>query len=572
MRFYIKNIYLILLIIISFLNGNEGFAKETKIKYFKKNISNYFSGTVSSKYSHYDNAYEYLDKIKNLSTNHDNYKVTFLNTLIQLGKFDEAFNFSKNIWNKEELFFEVELIMGLNFFLNENYSKAEMHFRRLSKIPRYDIFSSDIFENILNAWVKAAEKNKIDSFNYINKIPNRYMHLKQIQDSFMKCYYDSKETENSFTKLIESENYNFSRYNFFLINYFLHENKINKAKEIVKISREKYNSNLIIKETENFLLENKIEKIKKIFDCKNPKHAIAEFFYIISNLYSSEEDYKKSNFFLNISLFLNKQFEPNKALLAENFYYQKKFKEAKNIYDSLKSFGLSYSWHSSKGIASILDNTSGAEESIIYLKKNFNFIKNKKLEHFYDLANFYKDRDYFKDSIKYYSLALQEIDRHHHLFPKILDRRGSSYERTGQWEKAEKDLNESLKISPDEPYVLNYLAYSWIEKRINLDKASEMLHRAVKLKSDDGYIIDSLGWSYYVNKNYVDAEKFLQEAVKLKPLDPVINDHYADTLWMLSRKIQARYFWNYVLDLNDVEEKLRKKIKDKIILGIKNEL
>jgi len=277
-------------------------------------------------------------------------------------------------------------------------------------------------------------------------------------------------------------------------------------------------------------------------------------------------------FFLNISLFLNEKFEPNKALLAENFYYQKKFNEAKNIYNSLKSFGQSYSWYSSKSIASILDNTLGIEESITYLQKNFNLIKNPKLEHFYDLANFYKDRDYFKDSVKYYSLALQEIDQDHHLFSKILDRRGSSYERMGEWEKAEKDLNESLKISPNEPYVLNYLAYSWIEKRINLDKASEMLHRAVKLKSDDGYIIDSLGWSYYVNNNYVDAEKFLQEAVKLKPLDPVINDHYADSLWMLNRKIQARYFWNYVLGLNDAEEKLRKKIKNKIIFGIKNEL
>ena len=275
MRFYIKNIYLILLIIISFSNINEAFAKEKKIKYFKKDISNYFSGTVSSKYSDYGNAYEYLNKIKDLSTNHDNYKVRFLNTLIQLRKFDEAFNFSRNIWNKEELFFEVELIMGLNFFLNSNYSKAEMHFRRLNKISRYDIFSAGIFGDILNAWVKASEKNKIGSFGYINKIPARYMHLRQIQDTFMKCYYDSKETENSFIKLIESENYNFSRYNFFLINHFLHKNRINEAKKIVKNSREKYNSNLIIKETENFLLENKIEKIKKNFDCKNPKHVIA---------------------------------------------------------------------------------------------------------------------------------------------------------------------------------------------------------------------------------------------------------------------------------------------------------
>ena len=258
-------------------------------------------------------------------------------------------------------------------------------------------------------------------------------------------------------------------------------------------------------------------------------------------------------------------------LFRKTEIFKKKFKEAKNIYSSLKFFGSSYSWHSSKNIATILDNTLGEEESILYLRKNFDLIKNPKLEHFYDMANFYKDRNYFEDSVKYYSLALGEIDHNHHLFSKILDRRGSSYERMGKWEKAEKDLKESLKIKPDEPYVLNYLAYSWIEKRINLDEAAEMLHRAVQLKSDDGYIIDSLGWSYYVSKNYVDAEKFLQEAVKLKPLDPVINDHYADTLWMLNRKIQARYFWNYVLDLNDVEDKLRKKIKNKIILGIKNE-
>tara|TARA_B100001123_G_scaffold355838_1_gene409131 strand:- start:236 stop:1105 length:870 start_codon:yes stop_codon:yes gene_type:complete len=289
-------------------------------------------------------------------------------------------------------------------------------------------------------------------------------------------------------------------------------------------------------------------------------------------LYSSEENYNQSNFFLNISLFLNKNFKPNKALLAENFYYQKKYRAAKNIYDSLKYFGPSYSWHSSKSIASILDNISGLEQSIMSLKKDFDLIKNPKLEHFYDLANFYKDMEYFKDSVKYYSLALNEINQDHHLFPKILDRRGSSYERMGEWEKAEKDLSESLKILPNQPYVLNYLAYSWIEKRINLDKASEMLHRAVNLKDDDGYIIDSLGWSYYVSKNYIDAEKFLQEAVKLKPLDPVINDHYADSLWMLNKKIQARYFWSYVLSLNDVEDKIRKKIKNKLIFGIKNEL
>ena len=131
---------------------------------------------------------------------------------------------------------------------------------------------------------------------------------------------------------------------------------------------------------------------------------------------------------------------------------------------------------------------------------------------------------------------------------------------------------QSLKISPDQPYVLNYLAYSWIEKGINLDKALEMLKRAVKLRKNDGYIIDSLGWGYYAKKNYIDAEKILQEAVKLKPLDPVINDHYADALWMLKKNIQARYVWKYVLGLDETEQKLKESINHKLIFGITKKL
>ena len=99
-----------------------------------------------------------------------------------------------------------------------------------------------------------------------------------------------------------------------------------------------------------------------------------------------------------------------------------------------------------------------------------------------------------------------------------------------EWHKAEKDLEESLRILPDQPYVLNYLAYSWVEKGINIDKSLEMLNKATSLKKNDPYIMDSLGWAYYANKNYVDAEKFLRRAIKLLPLDPIINDHYADKL------------------------------------------
>ena len=130
----------------------------------------------------------------------------------------------------------------------------------------------------------------------------------------------------------------------------------------------------------------------------------------------------------------------------------------------------------------------------------------------------------------------------------------------------------SLKIIPDQPHVLNYLAYSWVDKGINLDKGLEMLKKANSLKQNDGYITDSLGWAYYAKKNYIQAEKYLQEAVELLPSDPIINDHYADVLWMLNKNIQARYFWDYVLNLEETEQELKDKINKKLLFGINKKL
>ena len=270
-----------------------------------------------------------------------------------------------------------------------------------------------------------------------------------------------------------------------------------------------------------------------------------------------------SNFYLKISLFLNSNFVPNKALLAENYYFQKKNEESKNIYLSLKDIGDVYSWHASKRIARILLITADKENSITSLEKDFKLLKEKNFQHYYELANFYKENEYYKKSIKYYSEALSRIDGDHYLVPKIFDKRGTSYERLGDWESAEKDLLTSLRILPDQAHVLNYLAYTWIDKGLNLDKSLKMLEKAAELRKGDGYIIDSLGWAHYAKKNYIKAEFYLQQAVELLPSDPIINDHYADSLWMLNKNIQARYFWNYILNLKNAEQNLKDDINKK---------
>ena len=95
-----------------------------------------------------------------------------------------------------------------------------------------------------------------------------------------------------------------------------------------------------------------------------------------------------------------------------------------------------------------------------------------------------------------------------------------------------------------------------------------MLIKASEIRENDGYIIDSLGWAYFANKDYSKAEEYLKKAVQLMPFDPVINDHYGDALWMLNKNIQARYFWNHVLSLEDAEDELKNGIKKKLIEGI----
>ncbi len=570
MRYFIKNIYFILLLITILFLDTETFGKNSKVKYSRNNISNYLSGIVSVNQDYTNAAFKYLNKVQSLKNDHSNFNVQFIRTLILLEKFNQAFAFSKDVWLEDEYFFETDLLLGLEFFIKNDYLNAEKHFERLNKISRYNLLFEDFLGNILIAWIKASENNKEDSFKFLDKVPERYHNLKKIQNSFLQCYFDTSKTQIAFEQLMNNEDSDFSRYNFFFANYLLFKNKNIEAEKVINLSRKTHKSNLLIKQTENFILTGNSKKIKNLFNCKNPVDVIAEIFYVIANIYSTEKNYQLSNFYLKISFFLNNKFTPNKTLLAENFFYQQKYELSKKIYNSLKSIGPVYSWYASINLAIILSDIENKEYSVFDLEDEFNLLSNPDLEHNYELANFFKDREYYQESIKYYSLALQNIKQNHFLFSKILDRRGTSYERLGDWDNAEKDLKESLRILPDQPHVLNYLGYSWIDRGINIDKALEMIIRANELKKNDGYITDSLGWAFYVKKNYLDAEKFLQRAVEILPLDPIINDHYADTLWMLNKHIQARYFWKHVLGLDTVEQKLKDNVSKKLIFGIAN--
>ena len=306
-----------------------------------------------------------------------------------------------------------------------------------------------------------------------------------------------------------------------------------------------------------------------VFDCKKINHVISEILYIVANGLSSQKNYIASNFYLNLAKYLNPNFLSFETLYAENLESIDQYPEAIKIYKKIKKIGSNYDWYSSKRIALILKKQNKNDEAVNYLKESFQKNKNPNTYEIFDYAEFLKNNEQFHDSIKYYSKLVKLIDKEHDLYGQVLDGRGVAYERVNQWDKAEIDLLNSLSIKPDDAYVINYLAYSWIEKGLNIEKSLEMLRKANKLKSNDGYITDSLGWALFKLKRYEEAKKYMQLAVRLMASDPIINDHFADVLWMNNNSLQARYYWNYVLKLKKTDEKLKKEIERKLLFGLK---
>ncbi len=135
--------------------------------------------------------------------------------------------------------------------------------------------------------------------------------------------------------------------------------------------------------------------------------------------------------------------------------------------------------------------------------------------------------------------------------------RGIALERSGQWQRAEADLQHALELKPDQPLVLNYLGYSWIDRGENLGRGLQMIQKAVELRPEDGYIVDSLGWAQYRLGDYPSAVQYLEKAIELVPEDPTINDHLGDAYWQSGRPFEARYQWRRALQFGPQDDEIK---------------
>ena len=535
-----------------------------QVDFDEKNIANYFSGSVSLNNNDNFQAVKYFNSTKNLKNTHENFNRNYIISLVLDGKVSKSVSELKaTSEQKYSNFFNLNLILILEEIKRNNFDKAK------AKLINLEKFEQDgKLEFVLYRTIKRYTElflNKKTSKNDINELGN----IGEITNAFEKCYLGEMDTEKSFINLINSDDGDFSRYLFFYVNYLISNGKFELAKKhVLKVNF--LNSNLITAQTKQWILEENYKDFSKIFSCKNHNHLISEFLYLIANLYSSEGYYMESNFYLKLSHYMNPRFNFNLSLLLDNYLEINKIKEAKEIINKFKEKNESYYWYGLKQQANIISDKEGEKKAFEFIKSKFNKINNPNIKLKYDLANFAKNSKLYEISIKYYSEILKELDNQSNLYAKILYRRGGSYERIGNYKKADDDLLNSLNINSNDPYVMNYLGYSWLERNINIKEAFILLEKANKKKKDDPYITDSIGWAYYLTGNFNKAEKFLRKAVLLMPDDPIVNDHYGDILWKLNRKIEARYFWKSVLKLEETEAEMRNKIKQKLIIGLED--
>jgi tetratricopeptide (TPR) repeat protein len=298
---------------------------------------------------------------------------------------------------------------------------------------------------------------------------------------------------------------------------------------------------------------------------KTTGEGLAEVFYGLGEVLASEGGIDIGTIYLQLAIHLRQDSTLALAALA-------------NVYETTKQFDLAIATY---------DRIPGASPltSNIEIRKAFNLNQLEKVDEakalleglakressdlrpLDALGNIMRARKRFEEAVVYYGRAIRLIDKPTKANWNQYYSRGVSYERLKNWPAAESDLLKALELSPDQPLILNYLGYSWVDQGKNLKQAMGYIAKAVKLKPDDGYFVDSLGWAHYRLGDFKQAVAFLERAVELRPEDPTINDHLGDAMWRIGRTQEARYQWDQALTLKPEPEEID-KIRLKLTEGL----
>jgi tetratricopeptide (TPR) repeat protein len=296
-----------------------------------------------------------------------------------------------------------------------------------------------------------------------------------------------------------------------------------------------------------------------------PAEGVAEVLYGLASALANDRSVDLPIVYLQLSLYLRPDFDVARTLIADLFETLERYDSANAAYALVpKSSPLALNAEIQTALN--LDRMGKTDEAVSQLKA-LSRRKDAGLRIFVSLGDLLRSHERFPEAVEAYDRAIAQLSDLQHQHWSLFYARGVSLERAGRWPEAERDLRKALALDPDQPLVLNYLGYSWIEKGERLNEALRMINRAVDLMPNDGYVVDSLGWADYKLGQYDSALVNLERAVNLRPDDPTINDHLGDIYWRVGRQLEARYQWKRAIALG-ADKSIVPAIQHKIDYGL----
>jgi len=415
---------------------------------------------------------------------------------------------------------------------------------------------------VLGAWLKAGQGDVDGGLAKIGAIGDSgdlVMHYQLYVALLNDLAGRPAAAQTAYLAALEAATQPFPRLSWLAGNFFERQGDKAQAREIY--SRYK------AKEPASSILDQAIARLSTnttpMPEVKDFKAGMAEVLFSLASILSQQRAQEQALIQIHLALQLNRRFNLARVLMGEIIESQGRDESAIAVYrrvDSDSPLG----WIARLRIAEALERLERNDEAISELEG----LAAERPNHFeplFRVGNMLRAQERFAEAVTAYDRAFERLKPPTEPHWTMHYYRGIALERSGQWERAEKDLLTALDLEPEQPYVMNYLAYSWVEKKTNLEDAEKLLMRAVEARPKDGYITDSLGWVYYRTGKYDDAVNYLERAVELRPQDPVINDHLGDAYWQVGRHQEARFQWRRALSLKpepDEVPTIESKIED----------
>ncbi len=297
----------------------------------------------------------------------------------------------------------------------------------------------------------------------------------------------------------------------------------------------------------------------------NPVEGLSEAIFNLASALPRDRAENVILLYTQVSLDLTPDFALGHLLVGDILAARERYEEAVVEYAKVKKSS-PFSWSARLRTADSLYELKQLDEAVKLLEAMADE-RPKRTDALLKLGNFLRYKEKFEKAVGAYDQAFERLEKPNAQQWSLYYSRGIALERSNQWNRAEKDFLKALEFKPEQPYVLNYLGYSWVEKGKNIDKARGMIERAVQQRQNDGYIVDSMGWVLYRLGKYEESVAHLERAVQLRPQDPVINDHLGDAYWRVGRRHEARFQWRRALSFKP-EKKESEKIEDKLKKGL----